>query len=237
MFKKIEKLDFNYEINLEGIVRNVKSKRVEKTNCNSVKINYKGKVITVSLNKTILELFEKEIIQRYNRIGFKQLSRYIKEIPNNYFINISGDIFNFHNNVTLKKYEDRYGYNYYSLGGKKYKEHRLLAVVYIPNAENKPTVNHINSIRNDNNIDNLEWSDFKEQQKHALHHGSKTSKEVIDHDNDLTFKSIGECAEYHKIDSSNVSRVLNNKRKNIKSKLTNKILNISFKCRDYPEME
>ena len=38
-----------------------------------------------------------------------------------------------------------------------YKLHRIIANTWIPNPDNKPTVNHKNKIRNDNRIENLEW--------------------------------------------------------------------------------
>lgn len=41
--------------------------------------------------------------------------------------------------------------------------HILVAKTFIPNPENKPTVDHINRIRNDNRIENLRWYDYKEQ--------------------------------------------------------------------------
>lgn len=66
--------------------------------------------------------------------------------------------------------------------------HRLIALTFIPNPDNKPQVNHINSVRDDNRVENLEWATNSENQKHAFKHGfqrgrrneeDKRSKPVI----------------------------------------------------------
>lgn len=46
--------------------------------------------------------------------------------------------------------------------------HRLVAQTFLPNPDNKKTVNHINHIRNDNRLENLEWATHTEQSLHAL---------------------------------------------------------------------
>jgi hypothetical protein len=57
---------------------------------------------------------------------------------------------------------------------KAVKIHRLVALNFIPNAENKETVNHVNHNRLDNNINNLEWMTTIEQNNHKR----KCKKEI-----------------------------------------------------------
>jgi hypothetical protein len=53
--------------------------------------------------------------------------------------------------------------------------HVLLATAFIPNPENKPTVNNKNGIKSDISIDNLEWATYSENNQHAIDTGLRQS--------------------------------------------------------------
>ena len=65
--------------------------------------------------------------------------------------------------------KDKKGYLCVRINGKKYGVHRLVAETYIPNPENKPQVDHISRIKN-NDVSNLRWATPSENSRNTEQH-------------------------------------------------------------------
>lgn len=64
-------------------------------------------------------------------------------------------------------HKDNKGYMSVKFNKKNLAVHRLVAETFIPNPENKPTVDHINRVRDDNRVENLRWATHTEQRENS----------------------------------------------------------------------
>lgn len=114
---------------------------------------------------------------------------------------------------------------YISIGNKKShiwadRAHRIVAKHFIPNPDNLPQVNHINGIKYDNRVENLEWVDNTGNMRHAVENElwkapNRISIKKICIETDIIvseYESIREAARIEHIDRRLLSRRINQKK-------------------------
>jgi len=131
-----------------------------------------------------------------------------KPVPGftNYEASTLGEVRNIHTKHVLSQYLHENGYLLCDLtsdegNAKSWRVHRVIALTFLPNPYNLPTVNHINLIRNDNRLENLEWASHEYQNQHRGPSKLRTLRQVLQVDpstNEIvhTFEDIRDAAEY-----------------------------------------
>lgn len=160
--------------------------------------------------------------------------------PDEYMVSDNGDVFSKRANKVLKPATDKYGYLYYVLcveGNRKtVKAHRLVAMSFVPNTENKPAIDHINGIKTDNRACNLRWVTNRENTNNpatkpnlissskgripAMYEASKRRNfgrkrvRILFHNGtEKVFCSLKEASKYAGKNYSKLSEILNGKRR------------------------
>lgn len=107
--------------------------------------------------------------------------RYLKEYPQ-YGVTSCGKVFSKTPNRYISCKGDKNGYIRVALSHpitkklKTFKIHRLVGLLYLPNPENKPEINHKNGNKQDNRAENLEWVTTQENITHAVENKLRSTK-------------------------------------------------------------
>lgn len=123
--------------------------------------------------------------------------------------------------MVLKTFLTKNGYRNVILRKKNFSVHRLVAMAFIPNPENKPQVNHKNENKQDNRVENLEWVTAKENVNYGTClvrraktqrntkcqiNNKKTSKPVFCITTQKEFLSISDACRFYGLDCSAVTK-------------------------------
>lgn len=125
------------------------------------------------------------------------------------------------NQVMTPQYNKRLGrYQYTLWNGKSYKtfkRYRLIAIAFIDNPNNLPTVNHIDGDYTNDVRSNLEWASYSEQNDHknlVLHrpiakkYGKNGKFKFVVLNNKYQFKTIRACSKFLGISETQCQRYI-----------------------------
>ena len=130
--------------------------------------------ISISANKEIQEL--KSTLEDFKRVT-EEIWKDIKDYEGLYQVSNLGRVRSLNYNRTneskvIKETIDINGYAYVDLSKrgekKRYKVHRLVADTFISKIDSKDNIDHINTIRTDNRVENLRWCTHKENMNNKI---------------------------------------------------------------------
>lgn len=139
------------------------------------------------------------------------------------------------------KDKSRKGKGYYVVNLRKFhtsyvtQVHKLVAEAFLPNELNLPTVNHKDGDKHNNNVDNLEWATYSDNNLHAINSGLRHPRGNAVVQKNLSgkvvsvYKSASEASRETGIGRAMISHCLNHRVSTAGGYLWEKV----EKCNDY----
>ena len=128
-----------------------------------------------------LKLVERQEYIPVCGLGDDEIWKDIEDYDGVYKISNYGRVRSYKNKIEIILFpKDTHGYlTVYLLKNRTKKRvgvHRLVAIAFLPNLENKPEVNHRDGNKKNNHVNNLEWNTSAENIRHALDTGLANSR-------------------------------------------------------------
>jgi hypothetical protein len=129
-----------------------------------------------------------------------EIYKLIADTEGVYSVSTYGNVRNNTTNYVLKPFADNKGYLQFDIKfsnrstGITVTAHRLVGRAFIPNPSNLPVINHIDGVKHNNRVENLEWTTFQLNNVHAVKMGLIAS---------------GEDSYLHKLTEAEVVQIIN----------------------------
>lgn len=150
--------------------------------------------------------------------------RDIQGYEGQYRISSKGRVFSVKRNKMLKPCDNGHGYLFVNLymnsKPKQSKVHRLVAMAFIANPENKRQINHKDGNKRNNAMENLEWSTNSENGIHRYrvlkHTNGAVKRPVICVDTGIKYPSIADASRHTGLSANLICQVCLGHRKTTK---------------------